>query len=128
MASDGTADEEAGEPGVRLDKQTGHAAPGPNPMTNLIIANILLRGGGRILRQLVESNLLNAKYSPQKSRDIVKGRGIVGALAGAAIVRVATRSVPGALIVGGGLLAKALYDRSKGEKAKGKGAKPDETE
>jgi hypothetical protein len=28
------------------------------------------------------------------------------------VARVATRSVPGALLVGGGLLAKTLYDRS----------------
>jgi hypothetical protein len=30
----------------------------------------------------------------------------------AAVARMATRSVPGALLVGGGLFAKVLYDRS----------------
>lgn len=142
MASNDKADEEKGELGVRLDKQIeratdtggtsnnraaraaakiGVTAPSPNPKTNLLIADIVLRGGSRIMRQVVEANLLKAKYSPQKSRDIIKGRGIVGTLAGAAIARIATRSVPGALFVGGGLLAKALYDRSKGERAKAKG-------
>jgi hypothetical protein len=34
------------------------------------------------------------------------------------ILRVATRSVPGAILVGGGLLAKALQDRRKARKAR----------
>jgi hypothetical protein len=37
----------------------------------------------------------------------------VQTLVGTAVARLATRSIPGALIVGGGLLAKTLYDRSK---------------
>jgi hypothetical protein len=143
MASKDTSDEEPGDLALKLDKQVdeaggaapdvqasrksratakiGKVAPSPNPMTNLLIADIVLRGGGRIVRQLVETNLLKTKYPPQMARDIIQGRGIARTLVGAAIARVATRSVPGALIVGGGMLAKALYDRSKGDKAKAKG-------
>lgn len=40
-----------------------------------------------------------------------------GTLMGAIAARVATRSVPGALLVGGALLAKAVYDQRK-QKAK----------
>jgi len=94
----------------------------PNPMTNLIIADVALRGGGRLLRHVVERTLLGVKYSPDKARDIVKGRGMAQTLVGTAVARVATRSVPGALLVGGGLLAKALYDRSqKRSKARAEG-------
>jgi hypothetical protein len=87
--------------------------PSPNPMTNLIIADIALRGGGRLLRHVVERTLLGVKYPPAKAHDIVKGRSMAQTLLGTAAARIATRSVPGALLVGGGLLAKALYDRQK---------------
>ena len=93
--------------------------PSPNPMTNLIIADIAMRGGGRILRHVLENAVLGMKYSPVKAREIVKGRGMMQTLLGTAAARVATRSVPGALLVGGGLLAKTLYDRSR-DRAKAK--------
>ncbi|WP_296679230.1 hypothetical protein [Novosphingobium sp.] len=94
----------------------------PNPMTNLIAADIALRGGGRILRHVVERTLLQTKYAPGKAKAIVKGRSMTQTLVGTALARMATRSVPGALIVGGGLLAKTLLDRRRGkEKARAKG-------
>ena len=97
--------------------------PSPNPMTNLIIADVALRGGGRLLRHLVERNLLGVKYSKDKARDIVKGRTMAQTLIGTAVAKVATRSVPGALLVAGGLLAKTLYDRSQDrKKAESEGA------
>jgi hypothetical protein len=94
----------------------------PNPMTNLIVADVALRAGGRLLRHVVERTLLGVKYPPDKARDIVKGRSMAQTLVGTAVARVATRSVPGALLIGGGLIAKALYDRSqKRSKAKAEG-------
>jgi len=97
--------------------------PSPNPMTNLVIADIALRGGGRLLRHVVERNLLKTKYPKDTARSLIKGRGMAQALIGTAVARIATRSVPGAILVGGGLLAKALYDRRKGAKAEEKGKK-----
>lgn len=97
--------------------------PSPNPMTNLVIADVVLRGGGRLLRHLVETNVLKTAYSPDKARKIVKGRGLAQTLISTAVARIATRSVPGAILVGGGLLAKALYDRSKAGEAKVEGEK-----
>ncbi len=96
--------------GKALDKVP---APSPNPMTNLIITDLVLRGGGQIMRQAVERTLLGAKYSPGKARNIVKGRTMAQTLIGTAIARVAMRSVPGAIVVGGALLAKTLYDRAR---------------
>jgi hypothetical protein len=46
-----------------------------------------------------------------------RGRGLLGAGLGVAATRIATRSIPGALLVGGALVAKTLYDRRKGRKA-----------
>ncbi|MEH6757291.1 MAG: hypothetical protein V7676_07240 [Parasphingorhabdus sp.] len=42
-----------------------------------------------------------------------KGNGLMGFGVGVLAARVATRSVPGALLVGGAMVAKALYNRSK---------------
>lgn len=42
-----------------------------------------------------------------------RGRGLLGAGLGIAATRIATRSIPGALLVGGAFLAKTLYDRRK---------------
>jgi len=105
--------------------------PSPNPMTNLIIADLALRGGGRLLRHAVERGLLGAKYGKSDAKDLVKGRTMTQTLVGTAIARIATRSVPGALLVGGGLLAKTLFDRRQGKtkaKADGRKAIVDQTE
>jgi hypothetical protein len=110
------AETTAGKAGTAAKESKGLS---PNPMTNLIIADIALRGGGRLLRHVVERTLLGTKYPSDKARDIVKGRSMTQSLVGTAMARIATRSVPGALIVGGGLLAKALYDRSR-DRAKAK--------
>jgi hypothetical protein len=42
-----------------------------------------------------------------------KGHGLLGAGIGILATRIATRSIPGALAVGGALVAKRLYDRRK---------------
>ncbi len=101
-----------------LETATDQApSPSPNPMTNLIIADFALRSGGQLLRHAVERTLLGAKYSKNDAKNLVKGRSMAQTLVGTAIARIATRSVPGALVIGGGLLAKTLYDRRKGKAA-----------
>ncbi|MFM5932159.1 MAG: hypothetical protein ACKOPQ_14745 [Novosphingobium sp.] len=94
----------------------------PNPMTNLMITDLLLRGGGRLLKNVVEKSVLGASFTPAKAKKIVKGRSMAQTLVGTALARIATRSVPGAIVVGGGMLAKALYERKKGTKAAREGA------
>ncbi len=42
-----------------------------------------------------------------------KGHGILGAGIGIIATRIATRSLPGALLVGGALVAKKVYDARK---------------
>jgi hypothetical protein len=70
---------------------------------------------------VVEQVMLGTKYNPYTAKSLIKGRGMGQALLGTAVARVATRSVPGAILIGGGLLAKALYDRRKGAEAEAKG-------
>ena len=99
--------------------------PSPNPMTNLILTDVVLRGGGQILRHAVEASLLKTKYDAKKARNIIAGRSLTQTLVATAVARIATRSVPGMILVGGGTLAKLLYDRSKDKRearAEGKAA------
>ncbi|VAW03672.1 hypothetical protein MNBD_ALPHA04-2168 [hydrothermal vent metagenome] len=44
-----------------------------------------------------------------------KGSGILGFGVGILATRIATRSLPGAMLVGGAMIAKALYDRAQRE-------------
>ena len=94
------------------------SGPSPNPMTNLILTDIVLRSSGRLLRNAIEKGVLGVKYPQDKARNLVKGRSLTNTLITTAVARIATRSVPGALLVGGGLLAKTLFDRRKGHEAK----------
>lgn len=45
-----------------------------------------------------------------------RGNGLLGAGLGLVATRIATRSVPGLLLVGGAIVAKAIYDKSKERK------------
>ena len=104
-------------------KNSGTSIPGPstNAMTNLILADIALRAGGALLRRGVERGLLGNKTGAARAKKIIRGRTMGETLIGTALARVATRSVPGAIVVGGGLLAKTLYDRRHGKSAKAEG-------
>lgn len=45
------------------------------------------------------------------------GKGLLGAGLGVVATRLATRSMPGALLIGGALVAKTLYDRQRNRKS-----------
>ena len=95
--------------------------PSPNPHTNLLIADIALRSGSVLARRAMERGLLGSKYSAGKASAILKGRPLGETLLHTVIARVAVRSVPGAVLVGGGLLVKTLYDRGRSRRATAKG-------
>ncbi len=79
--------------------------------TDKIIADLARRGGGRLI------DLTLGKMLPADTAQPKKRATLLGGLVGAAAVRIATRSVPGAIVVGGGLLAKTLYDRKRAKQA-----------
>lgn len=95
-------------------KDTLAKVPGPstNPATNMLIADIAMRGATMIGGRMVEKALLRLRYYPKKASDIVEGRSMLQSMAATGAARVATRSVPGFLVVSAGLLAKAAFDRS----------------
>lgn len=91
--------------------------PSPNPSTNLIINDILLRSVGRLSRLTVEKAILGRQYSKQFAKDAVENRSLLHTLAAYGVTKVATRSVPGAVLVTAGLAAKTLFDRAQSKKS-----------
>lgn len=91
-------------------------------LSNRLIAKIARTGGGKLLDKTAGKlfpSVIGGDATKPKST-------IAGAIAGAAITRIATRSVPGAIAVGGGLLAKALYDRRRQARARRREAEAQE--
>lgn len=82
--------------------------------TNRILATIIRQGGGRLLNTAI------AKALPDEPAETGK-KNLLAGVAGFIALRVATRSVPGAIVVGSGLVAKKLYDRRKAKAAKAGG-------
>lgn len=95
--------------------------PSPSTATNLAIADIALRSGTFFARRAVEHALLGKRYTPEKAKQILRGRSFTQSMLHTAIARVALGSAPGAALVIGGLAAKTLYDRSRARKASVKG-------
>lgn len=95
--------------------------PSPNPATNLLLADVALRSATMLARRGVERQLLGAKYPANKAAAILRGRTLSETLLHTMMARMAVRSVPGAVLVGTGLVAKTLLDRGKGRRARGQG-------
>jgi len=97
--------------------------PSPDPASNLIMADIAIRAGTYILRDVVEKSMLKGRYSPNVAKKILNNRSKGQNLAAFAAAKVATRSVPGAAVVGSGILLKALFDLSQKRRARLRGRK-----
>ncbi len=95
------------------DKPSALFGPSTNPATNLIIADIVLRGLARVARDSAHKGMLRTQYSRDKAKDLVDNQSLLHTLTIYGITKVATRSVPGALLIGSGLIAKTLYDRGR---------------
>ena len=103
------------EPAVEND---GGEEVGTN---NLLLADIVLRGTSIFARQFVEKKILKAKYGGESAKKAMKNKSAMTSVTAIAIAKLGTSSMPGALLVSGGLLAKALFDRSekrRGDKAR----------
>lgn len=93
--------------------------PGPsiNPATNLLIHDIAMRAGGRLMRHTLEKGVLRGRYGGADAKAIVENRSLVRTLMNGMLARYATRSVPGAVLIGGGLIVKTLFDRAQGKRS-----------
>ena len=86
------------------------SAIGTNPLAKRA-AGSLRKGHQQITSRAIETVLLQGKAGKEARLSLPRK------LVGMALMRVATRSVPGALLVGGALLAKHLHDRKKAHDA-----------
>ena len=99
----------------RATPKSREEVPGPtaDPATNLIMADIAIRAGSYIVRRSVEKGLLRGRYGRDTAQEIVKNRPMKHTIASFALAKIATKNLPGALVVGAGLLGKSLLDRRK---------------
>lgn len=97
-------------------KRTKVPGPTENPATNLLIADVAIRAGSYLIRRSVEKGLLRNRYGKNTAREIIQQRTLGQTLVSTGLARIASRSVPGAFIIGGGALAKTLFDRRKSKR------------
>lgn len=87
-------------------------------MSAPLIARLARQHGGKLIdlavaRLLPDSPPAGPAAKPKKSS-------LAGKIANVALLRVATKSVPGAILVTGGILAKRLHDRRQAVRAEAK--------
>jgi hypothetical protein len=87
--------------------------PSPSAGTNLVIADIVLRAAGGLLRDRLEKGLIVRSHGKDKADKLVGNRGLASSLALYGASRLARRSPLGLAVVAGGLAAKVFYDRGK---------------
>lgn len=106
----------------------GLPLPSPVASTNLVIADIVLRAAGGLLRNRLEKGLLVKSYDRIKAEKLVDGRGVATSLALWGASHLARRSPLGLAVVAGGLAAKVFYDRGKRLEAKRRAAQRPDSE
>jgi len=79
------------------------------------VLDIAVSQGSKAARRALDKRLAKFGLDRKDIRKIEEKRGFAKAFAAAAVTRLATRSVPGALFVGGAIAAKALLGRRKGD-------------
>lgn len=92
------------------DSPAGRTEPSPSRPARW--TREALDGAGRLLSTAANDEIVRTMIGA-KARNNVAATVFGGTILGAIAARVATRSVPGALLVGGAMLAKAVYDQRK---------------
>ncbi|MEN9682448.1 MAG: hypothetical protein RIQ99_1735 [Pseudomonadota bacterium] len=87
---------------------------------NRILAEIMRSGGNRLLNRAIDKVLPVTVAAESGAADVPAKKTMLGRIAGAAALRLATRSVPGAIVIGGSLIAKRLYEQRHAKRAAGK--------
>lgn len=94
-------------------KSDGIPGPTDNPATNFMFADVAIRAGGYLVRRGIEKSFLANRYGKETAKQIVVNKTLGQSLVSLALAQIATRNVPGAVLVGGGALAKTLLARRK---------------
>lgn len=100
--------------------------PSSNPATNLMIANIVVRGASTLLRKSVDKRVVSASADgAETAQKALDGRTILTTIGLYGASKLATRSLPGLALVTGGLVVKTLYDRGKARQTRKRREKSD---
>lgn len=96
------------------DADTAYLLPSPDAATNLLIADIIVRGASRLFRESVKKRVADASPENREgAQDLLDGKAVIKSLALYSASKLATKSPVGLGLVAGGLALKTLYDRGK---------------
>jgi hypothetical protein len=103
----------------------GLPLPSPEASTNLVIADIVLRAAGGLLRDRLEKGLITRHHDDDpKAHRLIEKRGVTKSAMLWGASHLARRSPIGLAVVAGGLAAKVFYDRGKRLEKKVRAKKP----
>ena len=109
---------------VKETTRTSLLAPSPNPATNLLIAEVVLRGASTLFRKRVEKKVAKASYEDEAEAErLLDGKTVITTLGLYSASKLATRSPLGLGVVASGLVLKTLYDRGKARQQRRRSAK-----
>ncbi|MXO73092.1 hypothetical protein [Alteraurantiacibacter buctensis] len=98
----------------RKPKTKEMAKAGGHPLLRILTTDLALRAGSYALRRAVDQGMVRGKAAAA----VPDHKPSVGTrVLTAAASTIATRSVPGALLVGSGILVHTLYQRGKARRA-----------
>lgn len=106
------------EPETVVEAVAEAAPSAAKAAVTLIAANFAMKAGTRMLQGLVEKTILRGRYGESAAERILREKRVKGSAIASTAARVATRSRPGALLVGAGLLAKTLFDKGGERRAR----------
>jgi hypothetical protein len=86
-------------------------------LVRLLTADLVLRAGGYALRQAISKDVLSGRAGEKAAKAAHAQSNLSTRVVTAAATAVATRSVPGAVLVGTGMAIHALYKRGKARRA-----------
>ena len=83
---------------------------------SLVLADLVTRAGNSLLKHFVKSTIVKGSYDKKTAKALVGRRTPSQKVTALALAQVATRSVPGAAVVGAGLVAATIYRRGKAKR------------
>ena len=93
--------------------------------SSLMLADIAMRLGTSVLRKGVERTFLRGRYGKEAARELVQNRNLGRTAASMIVAKIGSKSLPGAALVGTGLVVKLLFDRSAARRDARKRARQD---
>ena len=78
-----------------------------------MMVDVAIRAGSYIARRSLEKGMLRGRYGKDVAREIVQNKTLGQTLVSFGLAKLATKNLPGALLVGGGAVVKSLYDRRR---------------